>query len=139
CPEVLTNARSAEPFGVGRHRAAGGGGWQRFAPVATCGAVASVVATLATEGTAQTIWIVRDLGTVMAAFVLAAAELRIVDAIVLRRQAGPRSAHAEAVGCETQRLLGAGQPGVSARAAELDAASLIDRVLQARRAPGARD
>ena len=118
--------------------------WQRFALVATCGGVASVIAeiiaTVSAEGAnpAIAVSLLLDLGIVAAAFVLAAAVLRMVDAIMLHRQVRDMAAQGEPVGDETRRLLEARHPGTAARAAALDAATLLDRALHPRNDPSAR-
>ncbi len=112
--------------------------WQRSALLATCGAVAAIVAKVVADSSDQTSWrsLASVVGTIFVTFIVAAGVLRVVDAIALRQRIFARSRRTGRLAEETRRLLVARDPEVEARAARIDAAGLVDRVAREhKRAP----
>jgi len=115
--------------------------WQRLALLGTCGAISGIIATVVAEGAHPPRWssLASIVGTIFATFIVAAGVLRVVDAIAARQQIFASSRRSGLLGEETRRLLVARDPEVEARAARIDAADLVGRVVKERKGSLTRD
>ena len=129
-----TRALELQPVASGGDAAYLTRDWQQLLQLGACCIVAGITALVVAQSPREVtpLYLLTTIGAIAAGVVVAVALLRLIDVLALRRQIQWKSRHSEITLDAARHLLEAGHPDIGARAAQIDAKTLLERALRQR-------